>query len=368
MKLVNCDIYKVIDIIKNKCTVCFGAGLGLSKLIDIYSDLQLEQYIDYVSDNDKNKKGTKRCLNQKEVPIIAPDEIKKLNNVVIIITCIDVYSIFCQLNMYIELQDVYCFVDNFIRSATNLADEARRNYPDTFRITSKPIIPKKIHYCWFGRNPIPEKNQVWMKSWERFCPNYEIIRWDETNYDISKNKYVYDAYRAKKWGFVSDYASLDIIYSHGGIYLDTDVELISSLDELLYQNAFAGIEESLLINLGLGFGGIKEFPIFREARDLYNELKSYKRDGSFNDIPAPTLRKEFFSRKGYKNNGEYQVVNGMAVYPEKVLSGKCFYTGRIMPTSHTIAIHHYDASWFSEEMRIKWEHTWKLFKEECHEL
>ena len=104
-------------------------------------------------------------------------------------------------------------------------------------------MPKYVHKC--------------IQSWKKFCPDFQIIRWDETNYDIEKNEFVRQAYSAKKWAFVSDYARIDILYNHGGIYLDTDVELIKPLDELLYQNAFVGVDATHLISLGLGFGAVK---------------------------------------------------------------------------------------------------------------
>ena len=103
------------------------------------------------------------------------------------------------------------------------------------------MIPKKIHYCWFGGNPLPELAIRCIESWKKYCPDYEIIRWDESNYDVTKNKYMYQAYENKRWGFVPDYARLDIIYNYGGIYLDTDVELLNSLDDLLDQKCFLGI-------------------------------------------------------------------------------------------------------------------------------
>ena len=94
------------------------------------------------------------------------------------------------------------------------------------------MIPKKIHYCWFGENPMPDKDLENIESWKKFCPDYEIIRWDESNYDVNKIPYIKEAYECKKYAFVSDYARLDIIYHEGGIYLDTDVEIIKNIDFL----------------------------------------------------------------------------------------------------------------------------------------
>ena len=132
---------------------------------------------------------------------------------------------------------------------------------------------KKIHYCWFGGTEIPDKYKSWMESWERFCPDYEIIQWNEDNYDVSKNKYMFQAYSEKKWAFVPDYARLDIIYNHGGIYLDTDVEIIKNFDDLLYTKGFAGFESNDYVAFGLGFGAMKNLPIIKELRDMYDDIE-----------------------------------------------------------------------------------------------
>ena len=117
------------------------------------------------------------------------------------------------------------------------------------------MIPKIIHYCWFGGNPLPELAQKCIASWKKYCPDYEIIEWNEANYDVSKCAYMKEAYQAKKWGFVPDYARFDIIHNHGGIYLDTDVEIIRSLDGLLENRAFMGFESENYVNPGLIIGG-----------------------------------------------------------------------------------------------------------------
>lgn len=132
------------------------------------------------------------------------------------------------------------------------------------------MIPKRIHYCWFGGNPKSELIKNCIASWQEKCPDYEIIEWNESNYDVTANSYVKEAYEAKKWAFVSDYARLDIIYNRGGVYLDTDVELYTSLDDLLKYDAFYCFESSRNINSGLGFGAVKDHASTKSCLGYYN--------------------------------------------------------------------------------------------------
>ena len=141
------------------------------------------------------------------------------------------------------------------------------------------MIPKKIHYCWFGENEKPLLVIECIKSWQKYCPDYEIMEWNSKNYDVHKNKYMEQAYQAKRWGFVSDYARLDIIYQYGGIYLDTDVELIRSLDDLLETDGYIGFEkkvdeecDEVYVNTGQGFGASAFHPVVKAMMDIYKEI------------------------------------------------------------------------------------------------
>lgn len=126
-------------------------------------------------------------------------------------------------------------------------------------------IPKVIHYVWFGKNPKTKSIKKCIASWRKYCPDYRIIEWNETNYNIRKNRYMYEAYKAKKWAFASDYARYDIIYQFGGIYLDTDVELVASMDPLLHNKMFMCFLEDKRLNSGLGFGSIPHNPIIKDG-------------------------------------------------------------------------------------------------------
>ena len=144
------------------------------------------------------------------------------------------------------------------------------------------MIPKKIHYCWFGGNPLPEFAKKYIESWKKYLPEYEIIEWNESNYDVRKIPYISQAYDAKKYAFVSDYARFDIIYEHGGVYFDTDVEVIKDMTGILEHGAFAGIESAGALNAGLGFATRQREPILKEILESYKDEKFLNDDGSFN--------------------------------------------------------------------------------------
>lgn len=221
------------------------------------------------------------------------------------------------------------------------------------------MIPKKIHYCWLGGNPLPESAKKCIKSWKKYCPDYEIIEWNETNYDFTKNKYMKEALEAKKWGFVPDYARLDIIYTHGGIYLDTDVELVKSYDELLTYSGFAGFENPNAVALGLGFGAEAGNPIIKALMDSYNSLTFLKEDGTPNLIASPELNSVTLSELGIRMDGTKQEIDGFVFLPPEYLCPKSLIDGVIRKTKNTVSIHHFDASWFSEEGNRQKVERWK---------
>ena len=235
------------------------------------------------------------------------------------------------------------------------------------------MIPKVIHYCWFGKSPLPEKAVECIESWKRFCPDYEIIQWNEENYDFSKNQYVKDAYKEKKWAFVSDYARVDIIYNMGGIYLDTDVELIASLDDFLSDKLFCGWEnrDPLLdvigqeyensVSFGLGFGSEAGHPLLKKILDIYENLSFYNIDGSLNLTACPKYQTDALKTFGLDTTQRtFQKLQDIVVYPEDCFSPKSILTGKIDITENTVAIHHFSMSWVDKESKIIHNLEWKL--------
>lgn len=213
------------------------------------------------------------------------------------------------------------------------------------------MIPKIIHYCWFGRNPKPKLAEKCIKSWEKFCPDYEIMEWNEDNFDVdSAPLYVRQAYEAGKWAFVSDFVRLRAMTERGGIYMDTDVELVKPLDGFLKHQAFAGFETAESISTGM-MACERGFPLFMEFLCHYDDASFLKEDGTLNVTTNVETVTGICLKHGLAQNGAYQVVDGLALYPSDVFSPVSFETGKLQRTRKTVAIHWFSGSWYTEEER-----------------
>lgn len=211
------------------------------------------------------------------------------------------------------------------------------------------MIPKVIHYCWFGNNPLPFEVKKCINSWKKICPDYEIRRWDETNFDVYQNDFIKSAYGSKAWAFVSDYARLKIVYDEGGIYLDTDVELKKNLDELRKNEGFFAIQqEGHYCNTGLGFGAKKENEIVKTMLDLYDDL-IYSEENKFS-IACPYLNTKALEKYGYSYSDDVIVIHNNLVLPPRFMDpiapGK---NKENLLCNDTVSMHHYSASWMDDK-------------------
>ena len=214
------------------------------------------------------------------------------------------------------------------------------------------MIPKKIHYCWFGRN---KKNKLAIKcinSWKKHCPDFEILEWNEDNYNVNVTDYTKEAYEAKKYAFVSDYARFDIINREGGIYLDVDVEIIKDITPLLNHKAYMGFEEVIYVNPGLGFGSVANNNLLEYILSKYNIRKFINDDGSYDYTTVVVFVTNILQEKGLILNNEFQVVDDCTIYPKDYFQPIDLIKQIKTVTDNTFSIHHYAASWYSPQRKV----------------
>ncbi len=208
-------------------------------------------------------------------------------------------------------------------------------------------IPKVIYYCWFGNGKMPRLSEKCIESWKKYCPDYKIVCINEENFDIKQNKYAREAYNAGKWAFVSDYARLKVLFDAGGIYLDTDVELLKPIDALIKENGFMGFDDNGIISTGLGFACEKGNALVGALLRDYDDISFIRPDGSYDLTPCPDRNTKTMEKLGMNMQNQNQVFMGIQMLPEDYLCPMKYYTGRKIITPNTYSIHHFCASWTS---------------------
>lgn len=222
-------------------------------------------------------------------------------------------------------------------------------------------IPKIIHYCWFGGNPLPQLAVKCIESWKKYLPDYEIKQWDESNFDVNIIPYTAQAYEAKKYAFVSDYARFWILYKYGGLYFDTDVEIIKPMDDIIAAGSFMGCENSykewampnkLGVNPGLGLGVNPGLGLYKEILDLYSTLRFTKETGELNTKTVVEYTTELLVQHGLKNSPDIQRIEGVNIYPWDYF---CPMTPTLTMnlTENSVTIHHFAASWENGKVRFR---------------
>ena len=224
------------------------------------------------------------------------------------------------------------------------------------------MIPKIIHYCWFGGNPLPTLAQKCIKSWKKYCPDFQIIEWNEENFVLDKSPlYVRQAYEKKKWAFVSDYVRLWALVNYGGIYMDTDVEVIKPLKRFLTEKAFSGFEAVDRIPTGI-MACEKENATFMAWLDKYNDKLFVLEDGSLNLETNVTAITNYMKTRGFTFNNTLQTVEGVTFYPKDFFCPKDTHTGIIELTPNSYCIHHFNGSWVEPAEREITKARWKKYK------
>ena len=216
------------------------------------------------------------------------------------------------------------------------------------------MIPKIIHYCWFGDNEIPERAKKCIASWKTYCPDYEIKEWNDDNFPLENcPKYVLDARAAKKYAFVTDYVRLKVLYDNGGFYMDTDVELLRPLDIFQDDRAVIGFENDNFVNSGQMLAAEAGHPILHEMMECYSNVDFYQPDGSMFLLGCPRVNTQALEAHGLTKNGQEQIVADVHIYPADWFNPLDSATGLLKKTENTVSIHWYSMSWISPAKQIR---------------
>ena len=214
------------------------------------------------------------------------------------------------------------------------------------------MIPRVIHYCWFGRNRLPKSAVKCINSWRKFFPDYEIKEWNEDNFDVNSIPYTSEAYQARKYAFVSDYARFWILYHYGGVYFDTDVEVIKPMDDIIEHGPFMGIEVECgfqksypMIAPGLGMAVEAGHILYKKMMDYYLDLHFWREGRMLNHETMVPRTTRFLVEMGLQPHNDFQQVAGIYIYPIDYFNPLESLTGRLNKTDRTRSIHWYMASW-----------------------
>ncbi len=211
------------------------------------------------------------------------------------------------------------------------------------------MIPKIIHYCWFGRGEKPEPAKKCIASWKKFCPDFEIREWNEDNCDVNMNGYTKMCYDQKKYAFLSDYVRLMVVNEYGGVYFDTDVELIKPIDTLLENDAFFCFETLEYVATGLGFGSVAHGEAVRTMLAEYDFLL----DGTQGTRGCPRLNTSALMKLGLQQNGDVQQVAGALILSSDYMNPFDTVTGIMHKTKNTVSVHWYSAAWLNPWRRLR---------------
>ncbi len=222
------------------------------------------------------------------------------------------------------------------------------------------MIPKVIHYCWFGRNPLPKSAIKCINSWRKFFPGYEIKQWNEDNFDVNIIPYTTEAYKAKKYAFVSDYARMWILYHYGGIYFDTDVEVIKPMDDIIAKGPFMGIEvdspnqnTAPLVAPGLGLGATPKMEIYAALLGYYSKLHFLDSVGKPDNVTVVVHTTKVLQHFGLKNCNSIQNVGGVWIFPRDYFNPLNDNTGQLSITKNTRSIHWYTKTWLKKQNPLR---------------
>ncbi len=302
---------------KQKQVILYGAGASAKRITAAYYYRGMDHCLKFIVDGNESLDGLDCVINEKlRIKIISlkhfcRDFKQRMQECMLLFTPYYSLDIVHRLDEICELDGVDTYIYSLI---------ANKKVPKAFDLKAldTPVIPKKLHYFWLGGSELPDDYKKNIETWRKFCPDYEIIRWDESNYDFSKHRYTREAMEKGQYMYATDLARKDVLNTYGGIYFDTDVELLRPIDDLLYNEAFIGIDDGGQLNSGSGLGAVKGHPAIKELLTLYDSIAFVNSDGSLNLSYNTFYETKYMIEKGFMLCNAYQKINGMSCFPREV--------------------------------------------------
>lgn len=349
MRIINATYQEATTLIKaqNKKIIVYGAGMIGQVVVPYLLDLfDLYDYVECFVDADKRKQGKILINGKREYEVKAPDYLEEITgDRVVFITNSRFYSIIRFLNSVKNLDNSIGYVIPIMQ----LNDLEKRDTQMIPFESGTHLIPKTIHYCWFGKKEMPLSLQECIKSWKKYCPDYNIMEWNEENYDIGRHRYTEEAYQSGKYGFVTDIVRLDVLYEYGGIYFDTDVTLEKNIDDYLRLKGFVATEKWGNINTGGGCGFIAGHPVLKELIEYRDNVPFLLEDGSINAETNGLYETSLFLKKGYKPNNEMQIIDDVVILPSYINHPYDYMSCELKRRDNTVSVHHFNGGWMEKE-------------------
>ena len=332
------DVSSVEELIDKHDQIClYGAGASCKLFLLAYWKDELKGHVRCIIDANRELSGTTIKIDSDEIEIRSPEDFVTDNDsgeMVLLLT--PAFS-----SILIEYLDGLKQFDGACIYLLPMLCHGQKPVGFPFRSSEEQLIPKIIHYFWFGGGEIPEEYKRNIDGWKRLNPNYEIRCWNEDNYDFNRIPYTREAYSSGRENlmFVTDYARMDVLYKYGGIYIDTDVELLKPMDDLLYNKAFVGIEENAQINSGSAIGAMPGHPMIKRLMELYEDRHFVDEEGNPKITYNTFYETKCFIENGYKMINEYQTVCDMVCFPREVFLPICYAGLDDCFTERTVTVH-----------------------------
>lgn len=347
MEFINVSYNSFIKNRNARKIIHFGASSMWHYYLKTFPDISSEilDHTVFIVDNSLSKQGNEFEIDGKKFPVNSVETLKTEKNFVILITVSLAYQkSICEQLLTLGLpQNTECYSLPLMTYSFHEPDNSCvKEYFDNHK---SPKIKPIIHSFWFSGEEKPDLYKKCMESWYRYCPDFEVIEWNQKNYDVTKNLYMREAFEHRKWAFVSDYARLDILYQYGGIYLDMDVELVASLTPLLYADSFFCRQEDGFLELGSGFGVSAGDTLIEEMLKTYEERKLILENGNMDKTPQPEWLSGIFNKYGFGRCHDSQVIGNRLILSNDYVTCN---VGNGMDRTAKIGIHWHNGGWLDE--------------------